>query len=176
MNKSLVLNVTKCEILFSLKRFKSFTQCQLGKVLPHNMFLLSDRRMPSHPECRRSTRGVVSSDSKPSRVSQEYQRCCFVAGCTCFATSTTTTSPCIVSRSCRAHGLHTVLALLWLHDSELLLRSEQRSSRQIYETPFGSRPVNLKWAESGTGSIRKWLLPSTMPSVMLLTFAIAHMR
>ena len=56
------------EILFSLKRFKSFTQCQLGKVLPHNMFLLSDRRMPSRPECRRSTRGVVSSDRRmPSR-------------------------------------------------------------------------------------------------------------
>ena len=68
MKKSLVLDVTKCEILFSLKRFKSFTQCQLGKVLPHNMFLLSDRRMPSHPECRRSTRGVVSSDRRmPSR-------------------------------------------------------------------------------------------------------------
>ena len=40
------------------RRFKRFTQCQLGEVLPHTLFILIIRRMLSCQESHRSTRGV----------------------------------------------------------------------------------------------------------------------
>ncbi len=59
-NTSFVLGVTKSSFLwrmqlwFPFQALQTFTQCQLGIVFPHTLFLLSIRRIPNRSESHRS--------------------------------------------------------------------------------------------------------------------------
>ena len=109
------------------RRFKRFTQCQLGEVLQHTLFLLLIRRMPSRPESHRST----------------SSKWCFMAACTCLATQTTTTSSCIISRSCK-NSRSTRCACSVLIARRLAFKQVRATSRHIYKTLFGTRPLLTK--------------------------------
>ena len=127
------------KIFFSLKEPMMIPRPGASKVYP----------MPAW--CRFLSHALfLLPTAKPFRISQKYQSCCFMVVCTCLATSTTTTSyiVCIASRSCK-DSTSTCFACSALVARLKAFTQVRPTNRQMYETPLGSRPVNLNWAERG---------------------------